>query len=236
MTEDFNEITIKIAKTVKNRHLEQFVGMRESEFFEAKGKNPYDLDSESGRFELAKDVSAFANGKGGYIVIGLGHESAPDEKTDIVNELELLSNEHFSINKYKGVLKEYVYPEIEDLEVDFVVDPKEKELGIGYIYIPAQKEDKKYFFIKKIWKDEKIQEIVFGISQRLGSSCDPLDVAQLHHQVRSGMSVTAERLTNIEYSLKTIISMMKQAECEPELKTEHMKLLLDRIKEIEEEN
>ncbi|MBI5359396.1 MAG: putative DNA binding domain-containing protein [Planctomycetes bacterium] len=233
MAEDFNEI----AEIVKNRDLEQFVGIRENEFFEAKGKNPYDLDNESGRFELAKDASAFANGKGGYIIIGLDHDHAPDEKTDIIKKLELLEREHFSINKYKGVLKEYIYPEIDGLEVNFVVDNKENGLGIGCIFIPAQKEEKKYFFIKKIWKNEKIQEIVFGISRRLGSSCDPLDATQLHHQMRFGMSAIAERLSNIEYLLETVISKNKQTEeRESEQKNEHLKLLSKRIREIEEEN
>ena len=68
----------------------EFIGRKEDLHFEAKDAKPHDLGLPSGRFELAKDVSAFANADGGYLVVGLEHERLPAEDVEQVRGLELI--------------------------------------------------------------------------------------------------------------------------------------------------
>jgi len=47
------------------RAYDSLIGLREDAWLEAKGGEPYDLGAAHGRYELAKDVAAFANRAGG---------------------------------------------------------------------------------------------------------------------------------------------------------------------------
>jgi len=107
--------------------LERFKGMREGPYFEAKGKVPDDLATPDGRHELAKDVSAFADADGGHIVIGLTTQRVPDEKTDEVETLDLVPNGESLIGPIQGVLKQYVYPPIRDLQIEWSPPETSKE-------------------------------------------------------------------------------------------------------------
>jgi hypothetical protein len=66
--------------------------MPEDLFLEVKGMVPYDLTTPSGRFQLAKDVSAFANAEGGHLLIGFIHEKLPTQRIDQIKELQLFAS------------------------------------------------------------------------------------------------------------------------------------------------
>ncbi len=57
-----------IKRIVDSADLDKFIGEIENQFFDAKGA-PYRFDAGKDEYrELAKDVSAFANSGGGYIL------------------------------------------------------------------------------------------------------------------------------------------------------------------------
>lgn len=49
-------------------------------------KGPYDLSTDKGKFELAKDVTAFANSSGGLIVCGFKAEQRPTELYEVAEK------------------------------------------------------------------------------------------------------------------------------------------------------
>ena len=52
------------------------------------------LDSDEAKHELAKDVSAFANAKGGYLIIGVNEIKKDDDKTfKIVGTSKMYKNQ-----------------------------------------------------------------------------------------------------------------------------------------------
>ncbi len=59
------------------RDPEELIGAAESEWLEFK-KEPYYLERDEQRFELAKDVSAMANAGQGIIVIGVEAKDDPN--------------------------------------------------------------------------------------------------------------------------------------------------------------
>jgi len=85
----------RILEILSSRIFDRLKGLREDLYFEAKGKVPYDLNSAAGRYELAKDVSAFANSEGGHIVVGLQHRRLPNENTEEGDDLDLLPRTDF---------------------------------------------------------------------------------------------------------------------------------------------
>jgi hypothetical protein len=65
---DIRDSESAAARIIASGALGELVGLEEAVDFEAKSEL-YDLDTPGGRYELAKDVSAFANASGGCLVI-----------------------------------------------------------------------------------------------------------------------------------------------------------------------
>src|SRR5260370_7463298 len=76
-----------IRQILENNAYNTLIGRIEDEWLEAKGLNPYDLDSPAGRYELAKDASAFANNSGGFIIIGLTTEVNQAQQTETITAI-----------------------------------------------------------------------------------------------------------------------------------------------------
>ena len=200
--------SVKIEKIIKSGQLSKMIGLEEDAHFEAKGRNAYNLETAKGRYELAKDLSAFANAEGGFLIIGLETKPLAEKNTDKVNEIDSIPKEKFDSKKYEGIIREYIHPEISKLEVKWVENKDNSGNGIGCIWVPQQNSDKKFFLIKNVVdknEEEPIKQIVFGISQRKGSSNEPLSIKDLHKKIQHGMNTTAQRLTKIENKIDFLI-------------------------------
>jgi len=189
----------QIQSIISDKDLSKFIGTKENFYFEAKNRNPYDLSNPNGRYELVKDVTAFANSQGGFLIIGLNTEQLIEENTDCISTLDLSDYKDFNINSYEGVIKDFVYPSIKNLKIGFVIDKQSTEKGVGYIFVPPQNEFNKYFLIKNLIEDgEKLKNIVFGIIKRNGADNIPLNIAEIYNYLQNGKNSIATRLTSIE--------------------------------------
>lgn len=201
------DLHTRIREILTSRDFERLKGLREDAFFEAKGRIPYDLESAEGRYELAKDVVAFANSDGGHIIVGLQHRRLPNENTDEVHDLDLLPQTAFPVTQIGGVLKEYVHPKIKDLVIDWMPSLADETQGVGYIYIPRQPDEQKFFLVTKILDGGKaVRQIVVGIAMRKGSANIPLTPDAVHRYIRDGYSPTAQRLTRLEEKMDRLMA------------------------------
>jgi len=200
----------KVSKIVRERDFSKLIGLKEDLWLEAKGKEPYQLDSPGGRYELAKDVSSFANAGGGHILIGLTHKRLENEMTDEISGLELISETEFDISKYGGLIKHYVYPQIEDISITWQESINEKDKGIGCIFIPTQKETKKYFLITKgiVVEGEALKDNVVGLARRVGSSNIPVFGKEIYNIMQKGKNDVVQRLSDIENALAVMYENM----------------------------
>src|SRR5688572_1265601 len=164
-------------------------GFKEDQCFDAKQPPGYDLTTEVGRFELAKDVSSFANAEGGYIIIGLTTEPVAEEQTERVNGFAFIADAAFNRVAIEGVLREYLYPRLQGLDVRWVADAATPGQGVGVIFIPQMEHDKRFILMKKVIDtDSRSRHIVFGIAVRRGSNSLPFGIDQLHQMCQDGRS------------------------------------------------
>src|SRR4051794_9138051 len=82
----------QIATALAGGDFSVFVGQIENEFFDAKDQ-PYQVGSDPGKREASKDASAFANGGGGYILVGLRTRPSTVHFADEVEDVRLLQRD-----------------------------------------------------------------------------------------------------------------------------------------------
>jgi hypothetical protein len=195
-----------IAAILTAGNLAGLQGLKEDQWFDAKRAPSYDLTTPGGRFELAKDVSSFANAEGGYIIIGLTTAEVPEEQTEQVNGFDLLAEDSFNGQAIQGVLAEYLYPRVQGLQVSWVEGVDSAGLGVGVISIPQMATDKRFVLMNKVLDAQTaLPQIAFGIAVRRGSNSIPFTVDQLHRICQEGRSSVPERLTRIEAKLDSYI-------------------------------
>lgn len=188
------------------RDFAKFIGLREDGVFEAKGSAPYDFSKLDAQYELAKDVSSFANAEGGWIVVGLTTKKLETEPVDVVTALDLLAETAFPAVALAGRVNELIEPPISGLDVRWLANATSPNLGLGVIRIPPQPEVLKPFLIKRIVEDGAlVRGIVFGYAMRIGASSIPFTVKELRRAMQKGMSPDAERLTRIEEKLDQVL-------------------------------
>jgi len=194
----------QVAVVLRSGVLQDLVGLEETVEFEAKSE-PYDLDSPIGRYELAKDISALANARGGYLLIGLVTERAEDRDLDVVSGLRLVNEPSVATGRYRGVAKEYIYPEVAGLAVDFVPE-KDGGAGILVIRVPPQHPDSGPFLISRVVEDGvELKHIVVGYVQRQGDRNTPLSGPALQQRFRKGSDTVSVRLGRIEDKLDAVL-------------------------------
>jgi predicted HTH transcriptional regulator len=220
-----------IASILNRRTLSDLQGVREDQWFDAKQPPGYDLTTPAGRFELAKDVSSFANAEGGHIVIGLTTSQIPEEQTEEVNGLALVHQGALNIAAIEGVIAEYVYPSIQGLQVSWVEDIAGTGVGVGVISIPLVPLDRRFFLMKKVLDEgTPLPQIAFGVAVRRGSNSIPFNVDQLYRMCQEGRSTVAERLARIESKLDTVLQEPAQPPVHPQ--ENNAELVRQRIQRI----
>jgi predicted HTH transcriptional regulator len=80
------------------------IGLQEDAWLEAKSGAPYSLDTPEGRYELAKDVAAFANGSGGMVIVGLRTTRQANTQTDEITDYDLCAQDTFNANQYASLI------------------------------------------------------------------------------------------------------------------------------------
>lgn len=90
---------------------EDLIGLAESSVVDFKS-TPYAVDTDRGKFELCKDVAAFANAQGGLLVLGVETEKDADQALEIVKALHPFSQNRADVHRYIDILNEYLRPRL----------------------------------------------------------------------------------------------------------------------------
>jgi predicted HTH transcriptional regulator len=184
---------------------DRLIGLAEDLYLEVKGSIPYDLSTPAGRFELAKDVSAFANSEGGHLLIGFTHERLPNARVDQIKGLQLFGSTAIDVLQIGGMVRTHVWPLIQGLTITWIPSKGDSDLGIVAVYVPVQSEESKPFLITKVVEESEPQkEIIVGIARRIGGENLPLRAQEIHDLIRKGRDPILQRTIRIEEKLDAL--------------------------------
>jgi|GEM_PF-920571 len=201
-----DKITIdKLKDIIERKAFDELKGSAENEFFECKAE-PYRINEDPAKRELAKDITSFANSNGGYILVGVGTEKDSAHSTDIVKKISYLNIDLIDQGRYRDIAKSWIYPEIQDLVMFWVTNDQDIKRGIFVIHIPPQNAFRKPFLIAKHVDEngKRKSELVFGYAERKAEYSEPKKIHEIHNLIRDGMHYTE----NIERRFDKIEEML----------------------------
>lgn len=194
----------EIKSIIEIGNFEYLIGKVENEYFDCK-KGIYFLSGDSGKRELAKDVTSFANFNGGYILIGPQTVRNDKHLGDEITAISYLHEDQINIKQHSDIIHEWVYPDIHGLNIFWKPSKSDKEKGVFVICIPNQDEYLKPFLIKKTIDEKKKTEIVFGYAERKSDSSVSKDVTSIHALLRDGINYNKNidsRFSKIEFLIE----------------------------------
>ncbi|MFJ4790693.1 helix-turn-helix domain-containing protein [Streptomyces sp. NPDC088794] len=129
---------VRIVTLLAQQRPEAVLGIAESEWVDFKSAGPagpYDLSLESKKYELAKDVAAFANAAGGLLVCGFKVTRRPTDLHEAALKQTPFAKRLVNTERYKAVIADLVSP---SMGVDFFWYEDPENLDLGYLVIEVQ--------------------------------------------------------------------------------------------------
>lgn len=164
------------------------IGAKESEWLEAKSE-PWDLDTDFGKIELAQDVARLANATGGVIVIGATTRKVDGEET--VTRVGGIRPDHFSSHRAKMTIDARVFPPVDGLTVRRVAI-KGSSHAIGYVRVPAQDSAVQPFLVHGSIVGRKVEGAFISIVKRRGDQSLSVRAEELHLWLTAGRRLARE--------------------------------------------
>lgn len=167
----------------------RLIDTKEADWVEFK-TSPYPLDQpppvvDKIRWELAKDVAAFANVAGGVIVIGVRTEEIAQEAADVAREIRLVPKSLVDAQKYRDTIAKWSYPSIRNLNVRWHPSPDPDE-GLWTIEIPNQPEASKPFVVRSMYTEAGRIAHAFGVPRRDGDRVSWMPPEEAHRLLLDG--------------------------------------------------
>lgn len=196
----------RLKEIIASGEFNTLIGEFENEWFDCKAQ-PYHLKDNKSSRELAKDVSSFANAVGGYILLGVQTERNETHLGDEVTEIKPFEAGLVNREQYFRIIKEWVYPEVEGMTIDWLLSKENSGKGIVVIKVPAQTDANKPFLIKNVLEGQKQVEIMFGYAERRRDNSEPYTVRDLQAALRFGLNYdrnVSKRFDDLEDQLRQL--------------------------------
>lgn len=158
------------------------IDQEEGPWLEGK-RAPYQLDQETQKFELAKEVAAFANSTtGGVLVLGARTDST--RSGDIVRSITELPLSLVSPERYRKILTDRVHPGVEGLEVRTVEHNAGR--GVAFIHVPPQRPELQPFVVRGAIIAGKVHNTFVSIPERDVEDTRYSSIAEVHALLQAG--------------------------------------------------
>lgn len=160
-------------------------GQPESDWLEVKARM-WDLESVTGRIELAQDVSRFANGlKDALLLVGVASKKSGGR--DVLIQGPGLALADGDVERVHKILDARIHPPIDGLEVFITPDGHGRQLLA--ILVKAQPEELKPFIVHGAIVDGKVEGGFFSIVRRRGEHSIPVSPESLHSMIAAGRAL-----------------------------------------------
>ncbi|MFF3378078.1 helix-turn-helix domain-containing protein [Streptomyces sp. NPDC002680] len=131
-------------------------GVAENSWLDFK-RSPYDLASEKGKFELCKDVAAFANAHGGLLVLGVEAEKKSNQALEVAIGFRPFPQHRADVVQYVDTLNEYLRPRV-TVSHHWYHDPGRSTAGTDLYYLVLEVEPvpelSRYVLVRKMINDK----------------------------------------------------------------------------------
>lgn len=169
-------------------HFEVLLGLPETDWLEAKSQ-PYGAD-EHGMFELAKDISSFANGrKDAILVIGAKTKKTNDQ--DVIEAVHPMDRGLLPVRRWRDCLLKKMYPPPAGLV--FQVVTQTDLASIAYIFIPKQSAALQPFLVQGSVVSGRVRGALVGLWSRVDDGCPAVSASELHGQLLAAKAYLAGR-------------------------------------------
>jgi hypothetical protein len=181
---DGGELTIATAlDLLRAGRWDLFRGQPESKWLEVKGE-PYDSSTPTWRFELAKDVAAFANSPGGGLIV-LGMSSRDAGSGDTITGHREFARRMLKRQTYRNAVARHVYLRLEGFEVERIPGPSAGK-GFAVIIVPPQDPGSRPFLVQGVVRDGDVLGAHVLVPVRREDDTALLDASAIHARIRLG--------------------------------------------------
>jgi hypothetical protein len=170
---------------------DELIGVTEDGSIDFK-REPYRLDTEAGKYELAKDAVAFANGPAqGLILMGVESQKAADSPYERAVRLRPIPRAMIDEERYRNIIRERSYPALRSVTVTSYEDPSDRTRALVGIGIPAQREeDKPFLVLSPVGPEgERIQGWLLGYPSRALDATEHLRASEVHGLLKSARTI-----------------------------------------------
>ena len=170
---------------LRSSRFEAFVGVTESAELDFKGE-PYQLEDERGKLELAKDVAALANAGGGIIVIGVRTTLPETSRVEVARDIRLIPVSVVDLRQCRNLARSRVYPDVGGLDVAFHSSSHDPTRGLLAIDVPPQAATARPFLVHSPLVGDKTVGWLVGLPTRHRDATDHASIEELHRRIRDG--------------------------------------------------
>jgi hypothetical protein len=188
----------EIIDLLRTGNFDALIGEFESDWLECK-RQPYAIDSDEQKLELAKDVASLANANGGLLLIGLSTTKSPTHGMDQIDRARPFPITMFDPTRYGQVLADWLWPPIDDLEIDLFPSSTDTTKGVAAIAVPSVSgPDRPVLITKTMLDTPRRVEILFGYCERKQAQVTHHDVERLQALLRDGRRLDSEIRENFQ--------------------------------------
>ncbi|WP_165983977.1 helix-turn-helix domain-containing protein [Streptomyces sp. YIM 98790] len=164
-------------------------GVAENSWLDFK-RSPYDLTSEKGRFELCKDVAAFANDQGGLLVLGVGTEKKSNQALEVASDFKPFPQCRADVVQYVDTLNEYLRPRVA-VSHHWYHDPGRSTAGPNLYYLVLEVEPipelSRYVLVRKMINDKGRFAEGLAVSVRHGDRTVYMPSEDVYQLINEGL-------------------------------------------------
>ena len=188
------------------------IGLEEADWLDFK-KAPYQLDEEKHCFDLAKDVSAIANGdKQGVIVIGVETELIASTMNERAKALRPIADGFIEPRRIQDVIHSWVHPALDVTVRWHPLDGTDDKLWT--IVVDLQRDrDRPFMVLREFVMDGKVDRSVFGVYRRVGSRNTAYPPTQVQQWLHVGWTGSLEASSTLQGQVaQTALALREGAE------------------------
>ncbi len=200
-----------IRQALRDRQFDKLKGTFEDDQFDAKSQ-PYFADIDASKkneqgLKLAKDLTAFANHKGGVIVLGLSTRKLADQAYDVVDGVTAFDRALFVERDYRHVIENHTHPMVEvDIQM-YVVDGTDAQV-VAAIFVEKAKDSARPHIVKNFSVKGVISGHSVGIFERSGDGTSHYGPERIHSLLQNGASQKP-----LEDRLDALMNLVESLEC-----------------------